>query len=238
VPLNKNNLEIEGIGQVNITRRRGTKRISMRVKPDGSVSVSHPWFAGQKEVLDFVVQHADWIRTHQLKVAEKRFFYTLNTVVETKHHSIQISPIEKGKLQASLKGNPVILTVPADIEVESEQVQQFIKKVITEVCRMEARDYLPARTQQLAHQFGFTFQKVFIKNLKSKWGSCSSNGNINLNLSLMFLPDYLIDYIILHELAHTREHNHGEGFWKLLNTITDGKARLLDREIRKNHRII
>jgi predicted metal-dependent hydrolase len=236
--LNTRNLELEGIGQVNITRRRGTKRISMRVKPDGTVQVYHPWFAGQKEVLDFVVQHAEWIRTHQHKMTEKRFFYTLNSTIETKRHSIQILPIEKGKLQASLKGNPVILTVPADIEVESEQVQHFIKKVVTEVCRIEARDYLPARTQQLALQFGFTYQKVFIKNLKSKWGSCSSNGNINLNLSLMFLPDYLIDYIILHELAHTSEHNHGVGFWKLLNSITNGKAKLLDREIRKNHRII
>jgi predicted metal-dependent hydrolase len=236
--LNTRNLEIEGIGQVNITRRRGTKRISMRVKPDGSVTVSHPWFASQKEVLDFVVQHTDWIRTHQHKMTEKRFYYTLNSTIETKSHSIQILPIEKGKLQAALKGNPVILTIPADHDTESEQVQKFIKKVVTEVCRIEARDYLPERTRQLALQFGFTYQKVFIKNLKSKWGSCSSNGNINLNLSLMFLPNNLIDYIILHELAHTREHNHGEGFWKLLNTITDGKARLLDREIRKNHRII
>jgi predicted metal-dependent hydrolase len=54
----------------------------------------------------------------------------------------------------------------------------------------------------------------------------------------MQLPNYLIDYIILHELAHTREHNHGEGFWKLLNILTESKARQLDKEIRKNHKII
>jgi predicted metal-dependent hydrolase len=236
--LNTHNLEIEGIGQVNITRRKGTKRITMRVKPDGSVAVNHPWFAGQNEVVAFVVQHTNWILTHQQKMSEKRFCYTLNSTVEIKHHTLRIVSVEKGKLQAAIQGDKVILTVPADLEVESEQVQQFIKKVITEVCRKESRNYLPARTQHLAQLFGFTYQKVYVKNLKSKWGSCSSNGNINLNLSLMLLPDYLIDYIILHELAHTREHNHGEGFWKLLNAITDGKARIFDREIRKNHRII
>jgi len=236
--LNTRNLELEGIGQVNITRRLGTKRISMRIKSDGSVQVSHPWFAGQKEILAFVMQHTEWIHTHQQKMADKRFYYSLNSTLETKHHSIQILPIEKGKLQAALKGNQVVLTVPTEFDSDSEQVQQFIKKVVTEVCRKEAKEYLPVRVQELAIQHGFNYQKVFIKNLKSKWGSCSSNGNINLNLSLMLLPDQLIDYIILHELAHTREHNHGEGFWKLLNTITNGKARELNKEIKKNHKII
>jgi len=236
--LNTRNLELEGIGQVNITRRKGTRRISMRIKPDGSVQVNHPWFAGQKEILAFVIQHTEWIHTHQLKMAEKRFFYSLNSSLETKHHSIQILPIEKGKLQAAFKGNQVVLTVPSEFETDSDQVQLFIKKVVTEVCRKEAKEYLPVRVQELANQYGFIYQKVFIKNLKSKWGSCSSNGNINLNLSLMLLPDSLIDYIILHELAHTCEHNHGEGFWKLLQTLTNGKARELDREIKKNHKII
>ena len=236
--MNTRNLELEGIGQVNITRRLGTKRISMRIKSDGSVQVSHPWFAGQKEILAFVMQHTEWIHTHQQKMADKRFYYSLNSTLETKHHSIQILPIEKGKLQAALKGNQVVLTVPTEFDSDSEQVQQFIKKVVTEVCRKEAKEYLPVRVQELAIQHGFNYQKVFIKNLKSKWGSCSSNGNINLNLSLILLPDQLIDYIILHELAHTREHNHGEGFWKLLNTITNGKARELNKEIKKNHKII
>lgn len=236
--MNTRNLELEGIGQVNITRRKGTRRISMRVKPDGSVQVNHPWFATQKEILAFVVQHAEWIHTHQQKMVEKRFLYSLNSTLETKHHSIQILPIDKGKLQAAFKGNQVVLTVPSEFNSDSEQVQQFIKKVVTEVCRKEAKEYLPIRVHELAIQFGFTYEKIFIKNLKSKWGSCSSNGNINLNLSLMLLPDRLIDYIILHELAHTREHNHGEGFWKLLNTLTSGKARELDKEIKKNHKII
>lgn len=210
----------------------------MRVKPDGLVQVNHPWFATQKEVLAFVIQHVDWIRTHQQKMAEMRFCYSINSTIKTKSHFIRILPIGIGKLRAAMKGNEVVLTVPADLEPSSEQVQHFIKKVVTEVCRKEAREFLPARTQELANHFGFSFQKVFIKNLKSKWGSCSSMGNINLNLSLMLLPDQLIDYIILHELAHTREHNHGEGFWKLLNDITDGKARLFDKEIKKNHKII
>jgi predicted metal-dependent hydrolase len=231
-------IDLEGIGTVSITRRKGTRRISLRVKPDGTVQVYHPWFAGQKEVLGFVLQQTDWIRSHKKKMAGKKVFHSINTTLKTKFHFIQILQVEQGKLQAGIKGNTVIVTIPAIMDEKSEQVQGFIKKVITGVCRKEAKEYLPFRTQQLAIQYGFIFQKVFIKNLKSKWGSCSSLGNINLNLSLMLLPDLLIDYIILHELAHTREHNHGSDFWKLLNALTNNKAKEYDREIRKNHRII
>jgi predicted metal-dependent hydrolase len=236
--LETRSIEIEGIGPVNITRRKGSTRISLRVKPDGSVLVCHPWFAGQKEVLGFVMQQTDWIIAHQKKMSEKRVFYPVNTTLNTKKHAIQILKVEHGKLQAGSKGNSVIITIPIEVDENSEQAQGFIKKVIAEVCRKEAKDILPSRTHELALQFGFTYEKIFIKNLKSKWGSCSSNGNINLNLSLMLLPDHLIDYIILHELAHTREHNHGAGFWKLLNSITNNRAKEYDREIRKNHRII
>jgi len=169
---------------------------------------------------------------------EKRFLYPTNTTISTKKHFIQLVPVENGKLQAGLKGDLVVVTIPTNIDEQSEQVQHFIKKVITEVCRKEAKAILPNRTQELARQHGFTFQKIFIKNLKSKWGSCSSTGNINLNLSLMLLPDHLIDYIILHELAHLREHNHGAGFWKLVNSLTNNKAKEFDREIKKNHKII
>ena len=169
---------------------------------------------------------------------EKRFFYTAGNQIETKKHTVQIVTIEKGTLRAAIKGEQAVITIPHDMDEKSDHVQEFIKKVITEICRKEAKEYLPERVKALAGQFGFTYQKVFIKNLKSKWGSCSSMGNINLNLSLMLLPDHLIDYIILHELAHIREHNHGENFWKLLNKLTNGNARAYDKEIKKNYRII
>jgi len=236
--LETQSIEIEEIGSVTITRRKGTKRISVRIKPDGSVQVLHPWFTGQKEVLGFVLQQAEWIKTHQKKMVGKRIYYRADETLKTKNHSIQLVAVDQGKLQAVIKGDRVVITIPRDMDEHSEQVQGFVKKVVTEVCRKEAKELLPARTRELALLYGFTCEKVYIKNLKSKWGSCSSLGNINFNLSLMLLPDHLIDYIILHELAHTREHNHGAGFWKLLNILTNNKAKEYDREIRKNYRII
>ncbi|RYF82935.1 MAG: M48 family peptidase, partial [Chitinophagaceae bacterium] len=104
-----------------------------------------------------------------------------------------------------------------------------------EALRREAKEYLPLRLLQLAKTHGLQYNNVTIKNTRTRWGSCSSTNNINLSLHLMRLPDELCDYVLLHELAHTIEKNHGPGFWKLLDKIS-GDARGLDRQL-KNYRI-
>lgn len=231
-------IHIDSIGQVNITRRKGFSRLSIRVKPDGNISVNCPWFVTGKEVVDFVIKNQHWIKTQQEKQQVQQHFYAPGDVIPTKYHQIQLVSTLNGKVQAGIKDSKAVLTIPENVDHREESIQLFIRKVIAEVCRREAKVYLPFRVKELADMHHFNFSGVSIKNLKSKWGSCSSTQNINLNVQLMRLPDYLIDYIILHELAHTRHMNHGEGFWNLLNEITDGKARTLDLEIKKQGKLI
>jgi predicted metal-dependent hydrolase len=207
----------------------------MRIHPDGSVRVTHPWFSSQKEVAAFIQLNTNWIKEHQQKVVARKVFYQFNQEIKTHNHTVSILPSTNEKQKAGVLKDKVVIAIPESSNIESDEVQHFIQMVITRICRNEAKAYLPMRVKELATQYGFIYQTVFIKKLKSKWGSCSSVGNINLNLSLMLLPDHLIDYIILHELAHTREHNHGAGFWKLLDEITNGKAHQLDKEM-KNKR--
>jgi len=69
--------------------------------------------------------------------------------------------------------------------------------------RKEAKDYLPQRTELLAAAHGFKYSGVTVKNISSRWGSCSSTNHINLNIHLVRLPEHLSDYVILHELTHT-----------------------------------
>lgn len=101
-----------------------------------------------------------------------------------------------------------------------------------EALRFEAKKILPDRVKELSQRHNLGYKKVFIKNLKSRWGSCSAENNINLNLHLMRLPEKLIDYVILHELAHTKEKNHGKNFWNLLSSLVFD-ARELNRELKK-----
>jgi len=84
---------------------------------------------------------------------------------------------------------------------------------------------LANRLKQLADQYGFTYNRVTIRNQKTRWGSCSHKNNISLNMKLVLLPDVLVDYVMLHELVHTKMHNHSQEFWDELNKyVRGGKA--------------
>ncbi len=98
--------------------------------------------------------------------------------------------------------------------------------------RKKAFEYLPSRLKTLADLYHFTYGSLRISASKSRWGSCSSKKNINLSLFLMKLPFHLIDYVILHELCHTVEMNHGPKFWELLDKCCNGKAKALRKELR------
>ena len=104
-----------------------------------------------------------------------------------------------------------------------------------EEMRVRAKQILPLRLLELAKLHNFVYSKVFIKNNKSNWGSCSAVNNINLNVRILLLPDHLQDYVILHELCHTCIKNHGKQFWDLLNSVSEGKAKEYAMELRKRN---
>lgn len=97
--------------------------------------------------------------------------------------------------------------------------------------RTAARKVLVNRLNQLAQKHGFTYNRVFIRNQKTRWGSCSAKNNINLNVNLVRLPDELIDYTILHELVHTRVKNHSQRFWVQMDLLL-GDAKKIDKKLR------
>ena len=98
--------------------------------------------------------------------------------------------------------------------------------------RKQARKQLGERLEFLAGTHGFSYEGLRLQWMKSRWGSCSSKNGISLNLALMFLPSELQDYVILHELCHTRVRNHSARFWALLDEHTYGRARELAKGMR------
>jgi hypothetical protein len=106
------------------------------------------------------------------------------------------------------------------------------KKQIGEVSNVSAaKELLRNRLRELSKRYGYEFNRVFIKQQKTRWGSCSAINNINLNLKLVLLPPRLMDYVIIHELVHTRHKNHGPLFWKELDRIT-GDAKGLSKKVK------
>ena len=98
-----------------------------------------------------------------------------------------------------------------------------------ESLRRQAKSELPPRLSVLAARYGFTYNRVTIKHNATNWGSCSSKGNINLNINIVRLPRILQDYVLLHELCHLRHLDHGHAFHLLLeHLLTDNLMRLMD----------
>jgi len=98
--------------------------------------------------------------------------------------------------------------------------------------RSQARKKLINRLNELADWHGFTYNRVFIRNQQTRWGSCSSRNNISLNMKLVQLPEELMDYVILHELVHTRLKNHSQDFWAELNALV-GDAKGLSSRLKE-----
>ena len=147
--------------------------------------------------------------------------------------SVIDNPQDSGRLWLSLD-NPThirIIEVPAgfrlppsaqanaNVDPSSVIPQKALRDVLAEVLREEAKILLPQKLSYFAEQYGFKFRKVTIKHNSSNWGSCSRAGNINLNLNLIRLPESLCDYVLLHELCHLKEPNHGPHFHALLERL-------------------
>ena len=99
--------------------------------------------------------------------------------------------------------------------------------------RHEAREYIPTALRHLASKHGFSYTTLRISSAHTRWGSCSGRNGISISLFVMMLPEHLREFILLHELCHTRHHNHSVAFHALLNSLVEHRERELNAELRK-----
>lgn len=107
-------------------------------------------------------------------------------------------------------------------KMEKDEIRNKpLKDTFTALDKNDVKKKLKYRLLYLAEKHGFEYNKVSIRNQKTRWGSCSHDNNISLNMKLILLPVDLIDYVLLHELVHTRIRNHSRQFWKELDYYTE-----------------
>lgn len=224
------------LGEVLFRRSNRCKRLSIHVKPVKGVEVIFPPRFPIRKAIAFVESRKEWIQQSLQKMKDYEVDYTLfdeRTNFQTRSFKLKIQKAQRADVRLHLDKGVLNVYYPAHIRVEAPAIQESIRFGIVEALRREAKRYLPDRLDYFARLHNFSYQQLFIKNLKSRWGSCSSVNNINLNLHLMRLPSHLIDYVILHELCHTVEKNHGPNFWKLLDKFTHGCSKVLAQEMRQ-----
>jgi len=176
----------------------------------------------------WIVQHLN--KVHEFEKLQTQF--DENSSYCTKHHKLHLRKADRTNISVRISRGEINVVYPTELNSKSKEVQAAIRKAIEQALKIEAKQDLPDKVKVLADKFRFKYNKLSLKNIKSRWGSCSRKNNINLSIHLMRLPDHLIDYVILHELVHTVHHNHSAGFWNMLDDVSGG-AKRLDKELRK-----
>lgn len=151
-----------------------------------------------------------------------------HTVIRSRRKTVCLQVKEDGQV-----------VVRAPLRMPGQQIQEFVRKhtawirkkqelvqkksvqpVITEQERREgieaAKQYIPQRAAYFARRMGVTYGRITIREQKTRWGSCSSRGNLNFNWKLMRMPPEALDYVVVHELAHRKEMNHSARFWAIV----------------------
>lgn len=162
-------------------------------------------------------------------------FIDLSYRIDTDWIHLGVAQGERDCFLLRTEGASVRVICPPDTDFADEHMQGWLRKVVGEALRSRAKVVLPPRLQMLAKQNGLTYRSVKINSSTTRWGSCSTRQDINLSYYLMLLPLKLVDYVLLHELTHTRVMAHNERFWAMLDCFTNGQSSVLRNEL-KNFR--
>ncbi len=217
---------------INYKKNALSKRIRITIKRNGEVLVTYPPYVGKKRAEKFLLQNFEYVQKKTAEANEARKIFDEKTRIKLPTAEIVIVRKETATRIYARKTEKIIkIFVPQKSDLQEIGVQEKIRAAITEAIRKEAKEYLPGKVETLAKRYGFSYRKVFVKNAATRWGSCSRKNNINLNLHLMRLPEFLCEYVILHELVHTEIKNHGKKFWERLNETTNGHAKILDKRL-------
>ncbi|MBI3624212.1 DUF45 domain-containing protein [Candidatus Saccharibacteria bacterium] len=195
-------VDLPEIGAVTLQKRRGNRSLRISIAATGVVKVSLPPWAPYRLAIEFAKAKRAWILKHRREPQ----LLSEGQRIGKAHRLVFVHKPSLRSVRTQLKDNLVIVALPQDLSPISPTAQRLIHQ----------HQLLPSRLHDLAAVHGFTYQAVSIKRLLSRWGSCDQRGNITLNCYLMQLPWHLIDYVLLHELIHTRVMAHGDRFWSEL----------------------
>ncbi|MBC7868791.1 M48 family metallopeptidase [Candidatus Saccharibacteria bacterium] len=210
-------IQDEEFGKITIRRSARATQVRVRVGPDGTLRASLPLYAPI-----FLVK-----RLLKSSRTELRSMFTQARPDEPyndgmrigKSHSLIVRPSSMNLIKVSRHHQQIIVQLPEGKTLENTEVIRAIRDAIISALRLEAKSYLPKRLSFLSDKHSFSYDSVRFSHASGRWGSCSSTGTISLNIALMKLPFELIDYVIIHELSHTRHMNHSQAFWDVVGSI-------------------
>lgn len=227
---------VEHIGEVTLNKSKRAKNIRISIKPYKGVILTYPYYSNKRKAIHFLHEKKLWVikNLDKAKKLERiQTVFTKESSFQTYEHKLKIETWDKERFSVKRENNTLLIKLSKNLNITSDIIQQRIRKEIEKTWKIEAEKYFPSAFNKLAKSYDFEYYDLTIKNVKSKWGSCSYSNNIVLSLHLMRLPKHLIKYVMLHELCHTKEKNHQAPFWELMNKVTNNQAKSLDRELKE-----
>ena len=213
--------------RIEFVRMRKARRYIMRVRPDGSLRVTIPRGGTKTEAIAFLGRHLSWIHKERARLSREQtpVRWTAGTPVlldGVAHHIVVLD--EPGGPLVSYAGRSV-----------RPKTLDDVRPAIEADLKLLARERLVPRLTALARQHGLAFTRVSIRGQRSRWGSCSRSGAIALNFRLVQMPPEVCDYVLIHELMHLKQQNHGPRFWALVEAACPG-YREAERWLRRSGR--
>jgi hypothetical protein len=186
-------------------RHPRARRYLLRLLPNGTVRVTVPRRGNISDARAFVARHLGWLEQQfQLLGARPKLSvaWNIGTEILFRGDLVRIEAITDGLVRLGAE------------HVRVPDVATDLRSAIQRHLRQLASRELPPRVMELAARHGVEVSRVSVRNQKTRWGSCSRRGTISLNWRLIQSPEFVRDYIILHELAHRRQMNHSDKFWR------------------------
>ena len=220
--------DVADIGTVTIYKRKGSRSMRLTVSSDGNIRATIPPWVPYQAGLSFVTSRRSWIAAQQPEAISA--VLRSGQQIGKAHHLLFLADASITAPSATVRGTSIRVRYPLRLATTSPIVQTAARDASIRALRIQGQELLGRRLQQLADLYDMPYHSLRIKRLKTRWGSCDQHKDIVLNLFLVQLPWKYIDYVILHELAHTKALHHGPQFWSVLEGLLP-EARQLRKEM-------
>lgn len=222
-------LEVSIAGHpVVLSRRKGTRNLKISIKSDNSILLTAPHIISEQKAVEFLLSKRYWIEER----LQPRTVFEEGSLIGKGGRVLVHS--NEPTISVRLSKYDVVVKLPSELDIQDNEIQDKISESADKSIKKQAEQLLPQRLEQLSTKYRISYRNSQVKKLKSRWGSCDSNNDIVLNMYLVQLDWSLIDYVIVHELAHTRHKHHQREFWdEVASILPDYKER---RKALKEHK--